>query len=180
MTFEPLPGLPGTGPVPEQFSASGKGTFREGFVVRFDPDVGEPWIGNFQPGDRRRTNRALCHPDGRHVVVVAGGQAYVVDPDSRDSEALPGSWIVEIYELDELHLLLFDHQGIRFEALGAAGIQWRTRRISWDGFRDVAISGHTLSGEAWNPMGDTWARFIVDLRTGATEGGSYPLADGRS
>ena len=50
MVFEILTGLPGTGPWPEQFSATGLGTHSEGFVVRFVPDHGEAWIGNFLPG----------------------------------------------------------------------------------------------------------------------------------
>ena len=38
------PGLPATGPPPEQFSATGQGMFREGHVVRFSSRTGT-WIG---------------------------------------------------------------------------------------------------------------------------------------
>lgn len=36
--FRTLVGLPATGPWPEQFSATGRGTHREGFVVELNPE----------------------------------------------------------------------------------------------------------------------------------------------
>jgi len=80
--FEVLPGLSGVGPYPEQFSATGKGTHREGFVVRFHPHLSESWVGNFQSVLHGFTG-VLLHPDGRTVIVVSGGQAYHVDPETR-------------------------------------------------------------------------------------------------
>jgi hypothetical protein len=48
--FEDLPGLLRYGPTANQFSATGRGTHREGCVVRFFPEGAKPWVGNFQRG----------------------------------------------------------------------------------------------------------------------------------
>jgi len=176
MTFETLPGLPATGPVPEQFSPTGQGYFREGMVVRFTPDSGHPWVGNFQPG-MTGVNKVLPHPDGCRIVVVSGGQGYFVQPNSHRAEVFSHGAIAGIHEAPELHILVIDQSGIWFEALGAEGIRWSTRRISWDGFRNVVITGNTLMGEAWTPIESAWVRFQVDMRTGGTIGGSYDRPD---
>ncbi len=80
--FRVLPGLPATGDWPEQFSATGRGTHREGFVVEFLPEKRPPWIGNFQPG-LTPYHVVLPLPNGTSLIVIAGGQAYVIDPDER-------------------------------------------------------------------------------------------------
>src|SRR4051794_19170072 len=80
--FEVLPGLPAYGPSAEPFTATGQGAHREGFVVRFTSPDGGSWVGNFQRG-LSRYDDLQAHPDGRNVLVVAGGQGYVVDPADR-------------------------------------------------------------------------------------------------
>ena len=172
MQFELLPGLPATGPVPEQFSALGRGTFRKGLVVRFVPEGHSPWVGNFQPGIGRFTG-VVEHPNRSDLVVVSGGQAFVVKPQSRDTEVLASGAIRSVIEIDSPRLLVFDHHGIRFEAFDAAGLRWRTRQVSWDGFQNVSRLGNALVGEAWNALSESWQPFSVSLDTGATIGESF-------
>jgi len=58
------------------------GRYREGFVVRFYPETGEPWVGNFQRGVTH-----VCHvlgaPSSTLMTVIAGGQAYELDIATR-------------------------------------------------------------------------------------------------
>lgn len=169
--FERLPGLPGTGPVPEQFSETGLGRHQEGLVVRFTPANGEAWVGNFQSG-LAGYEEILPHPDGRHIVVVAGGQGYIIDPETRRLTGCVGGAIDAAYQVAEPPLLIVA-DGNHFEALGAGGFHWRTRRLSWDGFRNVTIRGGQLLGEAWDPMNERRCPFEVDLATGAAAGGSF-------
>jgi len=175
VTFETLPGLPGKGPKPKPFSATQKSWLQAGYVVRITPNSGNSWVGNFQPGPGGAT-RVLPHPDGSKVVVVAAGQMYVVDPDVRSASVIPGV-VVNIHVLEDPPLLVIDDQGIQFQAFGPEGLRWRTKRISWDGFRNVVITGSQLSGESSNVTGDVWESFQVDLRTGRTTGGMYLLSD---
>ena len=168
--FELLPGLPPYGPEALPFSATGQGTHSEGLVVRFTADDGTCWTGNFQPG-LGQCETVLRHPDERRFVVVAGGQAYVIDPnDSSRWEHFGGS-IETALEISDLNALLFGN-GLWFELLGANGTIWRSRRISWDGMRDVAIQGLTLTGQSWC-YDDTWTDFALDLVEGTVNGGSY-------
>ena len=73
-----LAGLPGEGRPPRQFSVTGTGTFREGFVVEFNPPDDDSWVGNFQPGISS-LYRVLEEPAEEAILVVAGGQGYVVN-----------------------------------------------------------------------------------------------------
>ena len=69
--------------------------------------------------------------------------------------------------------LLIVSNGVWLEALDPTGRLWRTRRISWDGVRSIVVGESSLSGEAYEPMTDSWTPFAVDLSSGESEGGSY-------
>ncbi|WP_146588924.1 hypothetical protein [Posidoniimonas polymericola] len=169
--YEILPGLPSTGPMPEQFSATGMGKHSEGFVVRFHSSAGDPWVGNFQ-GGLGECEGVYREPGLRHLIVVSAGQAYVVDPEERALVRTFGGGICHVLPVPDLELLVFDN-GIWLEGMGASGLAWKTRRLSWDGFRELRVAGSSLFGEAYTPMGDSWHEFEVDLETGEAVGGSY-------
>jgi len=170
-TFEILPGLPPYGPDAEPFSATGQGTQREGFVVRFASPDGSSWVGNFQRG-LSRFDDAHGHPNGHDVLIVAGGQGYIVDPVYRSKRAYFGGDIESAFRRDDPPMVIFGN-GLWFEAFDASGLRWRTGRISWDGMRDVALQANQITGEAWSPLEDGWMSFKVDTDTGRFVGGSY-------
>jgi len=160
------------GPMALPFTATGQGTHSEGLVVRFHSSTGV-WVGNFQRG-LSSLDQVLAHPDGRHVVVVAGGSAYVVDAENHSLVETFGAQIEHIFVVAANSLVLFGN-GLWFEALGPSGTAWRSRRISWDGMRNVTVTGLVVRGEAYAPEGakGTWYPFEVDLPTGTVSGGSY-------
>jgi hypothetical protein len=153
------------------FSGSGVGRYREGFVVRFFPDTGDPWSGNFLPG-LVSFHGVFAHPDRERVVVVAGGTAYVVSPNSKTCDRTFGaqiSWASPVPSLDVLVLatlvdiLIFERHGTL----------WCSRRISWDGFKDLRVENDVLSGRAYTPVSDDeWLPFELDLRTRRVKGGA--------
>jgi hypothetical protein len=169
--FEELPGLPAVGPLPEQFARSGRPTHSEGYVVRFVRDDGTDWVGNFQRG-LTRCDLVLRHPNAADVLVIAGGEVYVVEPTLRRMKEVFGGAVVKVHELNEGRLFVLDHQGVRFEAVGPNGILWSTRRLSWDGFVDVCIESRRIVGKGWSAPDDTWRTFEVDLATGRSTGGA--------
>ena len=171
-TFRVLPGLPGEGAPPVQFSATGQGTHREGFVVEFSPTDAESWVGNFQPG-LRAYSEAMLHPSGRSVLVISGGQLYQVDPDTRGLLSTFGGIISDCIKDPSGSLLVFS-DGIRSWALDSSGLRWQTERISWDGIRALSISRGSVTGEAYDPIKNAWTPFQVDLASGRISGGSYP------
>jgi hypothetical protein len=172
LLWEILDGLPVYGPMAEPFSATGQGTHREGLSVRFSPPTGS-WVGNFQRG-LTSLDEVFAHPNGRHVVVVAGGTAYIVDADGHSLVAHFGAQIEQIVLVPATGFVLLGN-GLWFEALGPAGTAWRSRRISWDGMREVTLAGTVVRGEAYAPEGPdgTWYPFEVDAMTGTVSGGSY-------
>jgi hypothetical protein len=166
-SFRVLPGLPATGPAAETFPKSAARLGREGFVVEIFPENERSWVGNFGPG-LSNFSAAFEHPDGRHVLVISNGQGYVVEPSTRRLVGEVGGAIIGVTELSDPPSLLLNHQGIAFERVGPHGRLWRTRRLSWDGFKDVQISAETISGLGWAAPTDTWEPFEVDIRSGRT------------
>ena len=168
MKFEKLPGLPPYGPMAHTF---GGPHHSEGLVVRFSSEAGEDWIGNFH-GGYGRADEILEHPDRRRVIVLSCGQGYLVDPSAPEETATFGWDIHEFLSLPEFDAILFaDDLGL--ETINKQGLWWRTPRISWDGIRNLKVDGATLYGEAFTPVGEMWAPFSVDLRTGDCTDGVY-------
>ena len=172
--FEILAGLPPYGALALPFPSDGTGRHREGLVVRFNLASAEPWVGNFQRG-ATTYNSVLAHPDGRQVVVVAGGQGYVIDPEMRSETQcliMPPSINLAISMPEFNQIVLGTDLG--FGAVRADGTGWNSGRLSWDGIKNISISAATLTGEAYFPGDDSWSPFTLDLLTGESFGAIYP------
>jgi hypothetical protein len=164
--FEVLKGLPPYGPIALPFPEAWAG-HSEGLVIRFEPDAGEAWVGNFRRGSKG-CEGALLHPNGREVVVVSRGQFFVVDPESHLLVAMGAPDIQDLIALPDLSAIVIS-DGIQFEAINPTGSWWRSPRISWDGLRNVRREGMALRGEAFTPLAPNdgaWFPFSLDLTTG--------------
>lgn len=170
-----LPGLPPYGPIAKAFPESWGRTGQEGVVVEFRAGVDDTWVANFRGGSSPATSLHR-HPDRAYVLVLAGGDAWIVDPKSRDARLLDKT-IDRVWELNPPPDLVLSWQGLAFIRLGATGIVWHTRRISWDGFDQVRMTDHAIEGQAWTPLGDVWVPFSVDLASGTSQGGSFSDGD---
>jgi hypothetical protein len=144
----------------------------EGFIVEFTPAPDSTWIGNFQ-GGVSGVSDVLEHPDGTSLIVIARCQAYVVNPESRELLGTFGGTIESAIPVAGQSFIIFGN-GLWFEGYGAAGCLWRSRRISWDGMRDLSLHDDRLSGEAWG-IEDVWLPFSLDIYNGECEGGAYAL-----
>jgi hypothetical protein len=173
MEFEILAGLPPCGALALPFPSDGTGRHREGLVVRFNPTSVEPWVGNFQRGETT-CDSVFSHPDGRQVVIVAGGQVYIIDPEmQRETQYAMSASINFAISMPELNQIVLCND-LWFEAIRADGIGWSSDRLSWDGIRNISISAATLTGEAYSPLSDSWSPFTLDLLTGESFGAIYP------
>jgi hypothetical protein len=164
MRFEILSGLPPYGPPAVSFSENGPREWREGLVVRFHPLTSESWIGNFL-GGLTKYSSVLDHPNGSDVIVVAMGEIFVIDLETRNLRDRFGGQIEEIFVLEEQKSVVF-RSIVDFCAIAADNTKWHSPRVSWDGFRNVKRIGMELYGEAWTPIQDTWMPFKLDLSNG--------------
>ena len=172
MHFEILPGLPPYGPMAVSFTERGDQEFREGLVVRFYPEKSDPWIGNFLGGMTNCTT-VLDHPNETDVIVVAKGDACVVDLEGRAIRDRIGSDVAAVIPSPTLGLVIFQ-RFVDFTAVRSDGSRWVSPRISWDGFRNIKVHESVVSGEAWAPsVGDIWVPFTLDLLTGHCADGIY-------
>jgi hypothetical protein len=171
--FRILSGLPTYGPLPKQFSATGQGTHREGFVIEFLPKSTRKWVGNFQPG-LSNLYTVIDHPNSQDLIVISGGQAYVISPKQEKLKTTFGGGIEFCEYSKEIQCFIFGN-GLWFEIVHKNGEPWKTKRISWDGMQNIQIKGTELSGEAYDPMTDQWYSFEVDLVHGLHKGGSYQI-----
>jgi hypothetical protein len=173
--FRILPGLPPYGSPAQSFPETWGRTGQEGLVVEFILDDGTKWVGNFCRGYSNRDFVRL-HPNKDHVLVFATGELWIVDPSHRSAEVL-GPVIDDLWELSDSGDVILSCQGLAFIRLGATGIVWHTRRLSWDGFDGIRLSTDVLEGNAWSPVDDDWYPFKVDLSTGMSTGGSFSDGD---
>lgn len=168
--FRILSGLPPYGPQAITFPSGWGHGANEGLVVEFDFPAQSPWVGNFARG-LGGINEVRPYPDCRTILVIAQNEIYFVDPLTRTATHL-NLPITEIWAVPGVPDLILSRQDIALLRIGPAGIMWHTRRVSWDGFRNIQISAEKITGEAWCP-GESWLPFAVDPRTGRTDGGSY-------
>lgn len=145
------------------------GMHREGFVVQFFLSDNRSWVGNFQRG-LNFFDEALEHPDGSSVIVVAGGECYIVDVENRKLKETFGGMVETLIRVPEKNVVIFG-SCVDFEAIGASGCAWQSRRISLDGIRDLKLKGDTLTGEAWS-FEDIWIPFSLDVNSGKHIGGA--------
>ncbi len=153
------------------FTKRGAREHREGLVVRFYPRESEPWIGNFI-GGMTACNIVLDHPNGMHIIVVARGEASVVDPEHRAVLNRIAGDIKQVISMPSLGSIIFQ-RSTDFTAIRADNSGWHSPRISWDGFRNIEAHGTELLGEAYTPASNAWVPFKLDLVTGHCTDGIY-------
>lgn len=169
LTVRRLPGLPPYGPPALAFPDAD--AFSEGFVVEFVTNNGK-WVGNFRKGFS--LGRISLHTElgSRAVVVISGDAGYLVDAENRRLMRELGFGIEGVWFVADLGTMVISN-GLWLEAFDADNDVWRSRRFSWDGLRNISISGLVLTGEAIDPELDQWVPFTASLTTGEVEGGSY-------
>ena len=166
-----LPGLPAYGPRAIEFPRGWGNLAREGLVVQFDRSPHSSWIGNFAPG-LGGIDDVRAHPNGSAILVITQGLMFSVDPAACTAVEM-GQPVFGVWALPDSNDLIMSRQDIAFFRLGPQGVVWHTRRVSWDGFRDIRIDRLTVTGDAWSPIEDRWLSFSVDVPSGRTAGGSY-------
>jgi hypothetical protein len=86
-------------------------------------------------------------PDGKHLFVSAEGAGHIIDFKSRTLVEI-GTDITGVMRDDPMTVFIVDHNGTSLEAFGQTGRLWKTDPTGAGGFRQVAVTGTSLVGEA--------------------------------
>jgi hypothetical protein len=174
-SYRILAALPPYGPTAIPFPAAWGQLGREGTVVELRPPAGDNWIANFARGNEGVTD-VVDHPDGRRVIVLSCGDAWIVDTEKRSATTIAAA-IHAMWPLKNPDGFLLDRQGMALLRLDATGVRWHTRRLSWDGFDQLDVGASAVTGQAWNAAEELWQPFEVDLESGRSIGGGYDSLD---
>jgi hypothetical protein len=110
------------------------------------------------------------HPDARHVVVISGGDIYIVNPDDRSAEEIR-SMARAVIPIPERGALLIN-ETLYLSLIDRSGFRWRTKRLAWEELRNLSIAAGFIHGEGLHYL-NTWHEFQVSLDTGEAKGGAY-------
>lgn len=149
---------PVSGSIVEQYyDAHGACTF-----VRFEIDIDEKWVGVFGKGFLPTHSCAVPFSDGTcNIFVIAGGQGYIVDANTRlllhktESEilvsciAVPSKDFVIVSDFTEIF------------AVSVEGILWNSGRVAMDGIDLQNSTKDELTGRVWNRY---WYDFTLRFR----------------
>lgn len=149
---------------------------RGGLMVAVQPHEGEEWLGIFAVGDLspRGVNAVLSMPHPRQLCVVSRGQGYIVEVTAaREIETISIEPILGVMPAPASGLLVM-HDFSRVRAYGRDGRAWSTPAISWDGIQLLEVTERAVHGTAWDSPNNCHVPFVIDLATGAHEGGASP------
>ena len=112
-------------------------------------------------------------PAPEDLLLLAGGYGYRVNTLAPQAcDFLPQRPITAVLAapVEGLLLLAGFHTVM---ALGARGVRWQTARLTWEGVTLDEVRDGKLHGQGWDMFSDREVPFIVDLGSGAHEGGGY-------
>ena len=171
--YEILDSLPAYGPMYVPITDDNEPFYSEGFPIRFYKSDGSEWVANFKPG-MTGLNKVFECKKLDSIVVISGGQGYLISPDNEKPIKTFGIAIKDTFQDEIGNLILVDDLSIEIIDIQTLEI-WTSERISWDGFRDLKLTGDILSGQSFDPTNsiNEWSDFSFNIKTKEITGGSY-------
>jgi hypothetical protein len=144
---------------------------RDGPILEVRPEHGEPWIGLFAFGafGSLGVSGLFTTPHAGRLCVVTRGEGYLVAADDPTSWESVKAWpILDVRPVQARGILVFaDYTDLM--AYGETGLKWRSRLVT-DYLKITEITDRLIRGEGY-VLGREGVSFVVDLATGAHEGG---------
>ena len=165
--------LPGTGGV-ETFEYREAGS-PIGLSLLFCPQGRPKWIGTFGEGYRSTTviTGIYTCPDPNYVCVISRGQGFLIDVMQPNKVIKLPIFPICISEVASAEKVVVFGDMTRLIGIGASGIAWRTREISWDGIRVTHVVHGKVSGLVWDAARQREVSFTLCLSTGEVIGGIH-------
>ncbi|MBS1584490.1 MAG: hypothetical protein JSS82_02900 [Bacteroidetes bacterium] len=131
---------------------------------------GSEWVANFAKGWTK-----LCtvyELQNSLFLVIAGGECYIMSAESSTPIDEPCADCELAFQRETGRLVLIG--GTDITVVEPNGEYWDSKRISWDGFKEVKMEGSIVSGLSWEPAdGDgIWSPFSFDIDSRVLVGGS--------
>lgn len=147
-----------------------------GPTFRVAPAARAPWLGTFAFRHRGAgSSGVFTTPDPDVVCIAAAGAVYLVHADKPEWwSQLDLEPVRQIIQVPGAGVIVFVGD-IMIEAHDRQGRVWITPRLGFDRLSRIVVTGETLTGIGSDPtMPGGGVPFTVDLRTGASSGGSSP------
>lgn len=162
--YEVLNGLPPYGEMYLPISPDGGSFYSEGLPVRFSTIGGANWVGNFRPG-LGSLNMVHQFGSSKSVLVVSGGQCYLIDPDSSKLLLVFGAAYDEALKTGDGRLVLQDLTSLTI--VENDGSYWHSDRIAVDGIQKLTLHGAIVRGFAFlgGTADDEWKNFEYNIDT---------------
>jgi hypothetical protein len=148
---------------------------RGALLLDVKPFIGGNFLATCALGfkDKSLPTGVFACPRPDDLLAVAGGYAYLIDTLN------PNRCLhVPIHPVTQLFAappngLLFMAGFHTVGAIGANGMRWQTKRLSWEGVTISGVVDGRLHGTGWNMQTDTEVPFTVDIENGKHEGGGF-------
>ncbi|MDF7802031.1 hypothetical protein P4C99_21320 [Pontiellaceae bacterium B1224] len=130
--------------------------------VKFLDDQYIEWVGIFGCSEWPTFSTIIKLPNKNQFFIVAGGQGYFVDPNTRE--------VIDQTEWDNISGALYNNNtdeiiltdGLRLALLKENKIHWVSERISADGIEFINQSNNIISGTL-NDLTADWCEFKFDV-----------------
>lgn len=142
-------------------------------IVRVWPKGRDPWFGVFPQGyDDVEVTGLHVWPSTRKLFVIAGGSGYVVDIGNPHNWSAAHLSPITSFDSEAVDGLFVISDNLRVAAYSADQLLWKSDQISWNGIKNLKVTGDGIIGEAWDDLWGAWVSFLVDPQTGKHEGGA--------
>jgi len=161
------------GPMPHFYYPDSNGGGADGLLVMVRPKLAQTWIGTFAFGrvTPKGVSGIYSTPNPRRVCVVANGSGYLVSTNvPKIWESIWATPITDVRPIRAQGIIVFA-TFTDLVAYDGDNVKWRTKRLTWSDMKIVEATDSHIKGEYWDIRIDRTGTFVVDLRTGAHEGG---------
>ena len=141
---------------------------RSGVWLLVEPQDGPTWVGIFETRSFG-IDFVACLPDLERLLVIAGGQGYVVNANQPTDWAEVPIWPVLDARVIPEHGLIVLSTYDRAAAYDRSGLAWQTQRVAWDDLTLGHVEGNLIHASSYDPLDENnpTGTVVIDLRDGA-------------